>query len=90
MKTSSGFEFKANLRILEDWRFTETVVDLEKGDEETKLYSAVKLVRLLLGEEGKEKLCKHLEEKDGTVPASKVMTEIGEMITLMRDSLKNS
>lgn len=90
MKTSSGFEFKANQRILNDWRFMEAITTLEKGSDDNKLYAAVQLVTLLLGDEGKNKLCAHLAETDGVVPADKVMAEVGEMLTLMKGDVKNS
>ena len=88
--TSSGFEFEANENVLTDWHFTKTVATLEKGDDVSKMCATVELVSMLLGDAGEAALCEHVKELDGVVPSNKVMKEAGEILTIMRDKLKNS
>ena len=88
--TSSGFEFEANENVLTDWYFTKTVATLEKGDDVSKMCATVELVSMLLGDSGEAALCEHVKELDGVVPSNKVMKEAGEILTIMRDKLKNS
>jgi hypothetical protein len=88
--TSSGFEFETNENVLTDWRFTKTVTAIEKGDDVSKMCATVDLINMLLGDTGEAALCEHVKEADGIVPSSKVMKEAGEIISIMRDKLKNS
>lgn len=88
--TSSGFNFDANDRITNDWRFVKALTAIEKGDDVEKLYASTQLVNLLLGEKGEAALCEHVAEEDGTVPTDKLMREAGEILSLMRGEVKNS
>lgn len=88
--TSSGFRFNSNDKIVNDWRFIKTLTTIEKGDEVEKLYASSQLITLLLGDKGEAALCRHVAEKDGTVPTDKLMKEAGEILRLMRGSIKNS
>ncbi len=89
-KTSSGFEFKSNPKITNDWRFVKALTAIEKGDDTEKLYASSQIVTLLLGDEGEKALCEHLAEEDGTVPTDKLMFEVGEILSLMKTETKNS
>lgn len=83
-KTTSGFPFTISKNTLNDMRIVEAIGMLDKDP--TKI--AV-LVRLVLGDEQTEKLYKHVEEKDKTVPIDKVSDVIFEIFQSVQE-LKNS
>jgi len=84
-KTSTGFEFKANDGIKNDFRFVETLAALKSENASDKLRGQVELVNLLLGKDGKTALFAHVRLADGTVPTDRVLEEVNEIILAMRE-----
>lgn len=87
-KTKSGFAFKVDERILQDWRFVQALALAQSDVDTTKLKGANDVVTLLLGKEA-DSLVKHLMElNDGFAPTDKLMSEIGEIMEKVK--AKNS
>ena len=81
-KTKSGFEFEIDEKIKDDYRFFETLCQAEENP-----ILATKVINMLLGEEEKERLLKHVE-KDGFVSQADVLEEVTEIIRSAGD-IKN-
>lgn len=81
-KTKSGFEFEIDERIKDDYRFFEALYQVEENP-----ILAPKLINMLLGEDEKERLLKHIE-KDGFVSQTDVLKEVTEIIRSAGD-IKN-
>ena len=87
-RTRDGFEVEIDERLLNDWRFTMAVVELQTGEDIEKVSAAGKMVNLLLGDK-KEALFAHIAAKnDGIVPAPEVMIAVTELIESCKE-LKN-
>ena len=79
IKTESGFECEVDADAIND-------------QDNNPLYY-IKTIKLLLGEQEKQRLYDHLRNENGRVPATKVMETIGEIIKLLGEKnkeLKNS
>ncbi len=81
-KTSSGFSYSFDNRILTDWDFVSllgSITDEEKKEAE-KIASLQKLLKLILGESQTSDLVKHIRDlNDGFAPLEEVMKEFGEI-----------
>lgn len=81
-KTSSGFSYSFDNRILTDWDFVSllgSITDEEKKEAE-KIASLQKLLKLILGESQTNDLIKHIRDlNDGFAPLEEVMKEFGEI-----------
>lgn len=75
-KTQSGFEYEIDERAVKDARMWE-LIDESKNQSSI---SSVRVPRLLLGEEGKEKLYSFVEDEDGFVDLEKVNLITGEIL----------
>lgn len=86
-KTKSGFAYKCDDRVLTDWRFTMAVSKTQSGDGFEKLEGAQKMIQMLLGEDGYEKLMEHIASKnDGYVPAENVMSEVADILNAYKEA----
>lgn len=76
-KTKTGFEFDIDDRILTDWRFTMALTRCQNGRGIDQLAGAQDMVSLMLGEDGLDRMMKHISENnEGYVPAEAVMAEV--------------
>lgn len=76
-KTRTGFEYNIDDRILTDWRFTMALTKCQNGKGMDQLAGAQEMVSLMLGEEGLERMMKHISDNnEGYVPAEAVMAEV--------------
>lgn len=80
-KTKSGFEFKINEEILDDYDFLELLCKIDEG--ETTL--VIKMVDHLLGAEQKEKLKEHVRTATGRVSAKKLLEETMEIFNATKE-----
>ena len=88
IKTESGFECEVDADANNDQELLEALIELDNNP----LYY-IKTIKLLLGEQEKQRLYDHLRNENGRVPATKVMETIGEIIKLLGEKnkeLKNS
>ena len=76
-KTKTGFEFDIDDRILTDWRFTMALTRCQNGRGIDQLAGAQDMVSLMLGEDGLDRMMKHISKNnEGYVPAEAVMAEV--------------
>ena len=84
--TSSGFEYEINEAIVKDWRFAKAIALADREDETDKLSGYTKMVQLLLGKEGEQKLEKHVMTEDGMIPLKSINREVLEMMRTLRQN----
>lgn len=88
-KTKSGFKYKIDERMLNDWRLLKYIALSESSDESEQILGATKLVSLLLGDQ-EQALMEHLQKKnDGFVPATAMTEVVAEIMTSVKE-IKNS
>lgn len=73
--TKSGFKCTADSDSLDDIRLLELLGELDNAP-----WNYGKAVAMILGDSGKEKLYKHVAEKDGRIPLSKLDIELTEIM----------
>lgn len=87
-KTKSGFKFKIDERILNDWRLVDAIGLSESDDASEQIRGVRNLVQLVLGDQA-DALKKHIaDNNDGFVPMEKMTDVITEIITTTKE-LKN-
>ena len=82
-KTSTGFEYNYDKRILTDWDYITLlrVMLSEKSKSSEKLEATQKIFIILLGEEQTEQLVSHVRKfNDGFAPVEALVTEFKEII----------
>lgn len=86
--TKSGFAFEVPEDIETDFRVIEAIADADSEDASDKLRGMVHLVRLLLGENGKNRLYSKLRTECGSVPTEKVLAEVTEILQIAGERSK--
>ena len=84
-KTTSGFEYELDESALDDYELLEDLCELDEGN----ISKTISVLNRLLGKEQKDRLKEHLRSKNGRVPASKMMNEMGEIFNSVKEG-KNS
>lgn len=84
-KTTSGFEYELDEAALDDYELLEDLCELDEGD----ISKTISVLNRLLGKEQKDRLKEYLRSKNGRVPASKMMNEMGEIFNSVKEG-KNS
>ncbi len=88
-KTSTGFEYKIDERVLTDWRFSMALAETQTEDKLKKICATNKMIKFMLGEDGVENLTKHIASlNDGFAPMEEVMREVSEIMS--QKGTKNS
>lgn len=82
-KTPSGFEYEISDENLNNFELLEAMAEIEDDP-----LQVPRVIRLLLGKEGKNRLMDHLRKEDGTVPTDDVANELKEILT-SSDNVKN-
>lgn len=85
--TESGFEFELDESVLDDMRLIDAIAELQDGAD---VFAVSKIVRILIGEAGREALYRHIENEKGHVPVSKVSKEIVDIFEACGKRGKNS
>lgn len=83
-KLKDGLEFEIRDDISNDWRFLTVLRKIDKGE----FSLIVDAAEFMLGEDGVEKLAKHLEA-DGVTPTDKMVDALTELMSSVNE-LKNS
>ncbi len=83
MKTASGFEFEIEDGVLDNMELLDAIAELEENP-----LKLTKVVKLLLGEETKERLYDHVRNEKGRVPAEALSTEVADIFKLLNDKVK--
>lgn len=71
-KTESGFEFTLDDEVMDNYELLEVLTDIDKGDARR----IVDAMGMLLGEEQKESLKKHLRGESGRVSTKAMWQEL--------------
>lgn len=83
-KTSTGFEYSFDKRIITDWGFIsllQKVMAINEANNADKISIMAKLLSTVLGDEQTERLIEHIRKyNDGFAPVDVVMKELGEII----------
>ena len=87
-KTKSGFKFKIDERVLDDWRLLSYIAMSESDNASEQIQGAYKLVSLLLGDDEKKFMDFIASKNDGFIPSSVVSDTLAEIIKSAKD-LKN-
>lgn len=86
-KTKSGFCFKVDPEIMDDWEFVEDLVSSSK----TGLFGEVGAAKRLLGDEQYEQLKEHVrDKKTGKVSGKRMDEEMTEILESIGTNEKNS
>lgn len=87
--TSTGFKFKYDERILEDYRLLEVIGQFDETDSKVRQAKALKdMVDYIFGD-AKAAFFEHIQsQNDGYMPIEKIQSEIIEIINASKD-LKN-
>ena len=88
-KTKSGFKFKIDERLMDDWRLLKFIALTESTDPSEQLRGASNLVTLLLGDQEPALMDFIAKKNKGFIPATAVTGVITEILTTIKD-LKNS
>ncbi len=83
MRTASGFEFEIEDGVLDNMELLDAIAELEENP-----LKLTKVVKLLLGEETKERLYDHVRNDKGRVPAEALSKEVAEIFKLLEDKVK--
>lgn len=84
-KTRSGFKFKVDERVTEDWRLISNITLAESEDLTDRVKGITEIVHLLLGDNEKA-LIEHVKKKNqGFVPIDAITTELASIITAVNE-----
>lgn len=85
VKLSSGLEMELDEKVMDNMELVDTLA--EAADEDPLAVS--RMVKLVLGADGRKKLYDHLREKDGRVPVAKVSDALKEVFEAFGEKGKN-
>ena len=88
IKTKSGFVIEINESRAKAWRCTKALAQWE--NEETVSQGLSTCLPFLLGDDGEKALMEHVKEKDGSIPAEKMINEFREILELLGEKVKKS
>jgi len=75
-KTKTGFEFKINDAVLNDYELLELFSDVDENP-----LLVPKVVKMILGKEQKDALIEHVRNDKGVAPADKIAEELEDILT---------
>lgn len=88
-KTKSGFKYKIDESILEDWSVFEAIADMDSKDASKVLKGTTDFVNLVLSDE-KSRMIEHIRKKNGGKCSVQMMThEVNEIVSGAKE-IKNS
>lgn len=79
--TKSGFTCEVDPKKLDDWEILDMLSELEDG----KMMVAPRFVKKILGQEKAKELVNHCREENGSVPTKKVLDEVFEIFSSLKD-----
>lgn len=82
--TKTGFEFKVEVELLDDWDVLDMLAEMQKGN----MLVAPDFVRKVFGKDQGKALIEHCRV-DGRVPTEKVLAEVFDVFGQIREG-KNS
>ena len=88
-KTKSGFKFKIDERVTDDWRLLKYIAMSESKDASEQIQGAHGLVSLLLGDQEQALMDFIAKKNDGFVPSTVVTEMVADILTATKE-IKNS
>jgi hypothetical protein len=79
-KTTSGFEFKVDDRLLQDFRFIRAYREWMKNN-----FAQVDVLDCMLKPEDVQRLLDHISDKDGFVDSEKVASEMSDIFEFLQE-----
>ena len=90
-RTSQGFEFIVDPRILSEWKFVKAIKRSESLDDGQKLLGVIDLITMLLGEEQEGKLSEFIAERnDGFASVDNMYAAVVEILTICNEKNKEA
>lgn len=86
-KTSTGFKYSVNEKLIKDYRFVKLLAELdaiEDKEDSRAFLLCSELITKLLGDDGEERVLKHVE-KDGIALPEDVYRELGEILRALEE-----
>lgn len=74
-KTKTGFKFKIEDAVLNDYELLELFAEVDENP-----LLVPKLVKIILGENQKNKLIEHVRNEDGIAPVDKISMELEDIL----------
>ena len=84
-KTTTGFEFSIDGRLLQDFRFVKAYREWQKNN-----FAQVDVLDCMLSPEDVDRLMKHVSDKDGFVDSLKIAAEMSEIFEILEDKSKKA
>ena len=85
-KTSTGFKFSYDERLLTDWRIMEAISTADSPDNIKMVKGTTDLINFLLGDQ-KDGLMEHIKKSnDGFIPVDKLRKELFEILGASKES----
>ncbi|MBR0342586.1 MAG: hypothetical protein IJH64_10180 [Oscillospiraceae bacterium] len=85
-KTSTGFKFSYDERLLTDWRIMEAISTADSPDNIKMVKGTTDLINFLLGD-NKDGLMEHIKKSnDGFIPVDKLRKELFEILGASKES----
>lgn len=75
-KTKTGFQFKIEKSVLNDYELLELFAEVDENP-----LLVPKLVKMILGEEQKNKLIEHVRDENGKAAVDKIAIELESILT---------
>lgn len=85
-KTKSGFEFELEENVINNMELVDALADCADDNP----FAVSKAVKLLLGNDLRQKLYDHLRTEDGRVPMEEVSVAVSEIFAAFGSKGKNS
>ena len=90
-RTSQGFDFTVDPRILSEWKFVKAIKRSESLDDGQKLLGVIDLITMLLGEEQEGKLSEFIAERnDGFASVDNMYAAVVEILTICNEKSKEA
>lgn len=90
IKTKSGFVCDVNPERAKDWRFCKALAKCDSNDESEIIQGLSFILPFMMGEDGEEKLIKHVTNEDGIAPVPEMIKEFKNILQKMGEELKKS
>lgn len=81
--TKTGFKFEIDEKTMDNMELVDAIAELEDNDNDPMNFS--RLVKRLLGNDGRRRLYDHVREEDGRVPMNKIGDEIADILMKMSE-----
>ncbi len=86
--TKSGFSCEIDREALDDWNFARAAMKAAEGGKDA-LNLAMYMADHMISKKDSKRLEKHVATKDGRIPTTRMMEEINEIFTALKEVKKS-